>query len=158
MKRFFVLLLAVTVLSCQTSKKEKVLGLLADSAMVVSAHPLASQVGVEIMKKGGNAVDASIATQFALAVVFPAAGNIGGGGFMVVRLADGTSATLDFREKAPGLATTNMYLDGDGNVIPDLSTQGHLASGVPGSVDGMVEAHKNLEPYLGKIWCNLRLI
>ena len=142
MKRFFVLLLAVTVLACQTSKKEKVLGLLADSAMVVSAHPLASQVGVEIMKKGGNAVDAAIATQFALAVVFPAAGNIGGGGFMVVRLADGTSATLDFREKAPGLATTNMYLDGDGNVIPDLSTQGHLASGVPGSVDGMVEAHK----------------
>jgi gamma-glutamyltranspeptidase/glutathione hydrolase len=142
MKRFFVLLLAVIVLACQTSKKEKVLGLLADSAMVVTAHPLASQVGLDVMKKGGNAVDAAIATQFALAVVFPAAGNIGGGGFMVVRLADGTSAALDFREKAPGLATTNMYLDGDGNVIPELSTQGHLASGVPGSVDGMVEAHK----------------
>lgn len=142
MKRFFVLLLAVTVLACQTSKKEKVIGLLADSAMVVSAHPLASQVGLDIMKKGGNAVDAAIATQFALAVVFPAAGNIGGGGFMVVRLADGTAAALDFREKAPGLATTNMYLDVDGNVIPELSTQGHLASGVPGSVDGMVEAHK----------------
>lgn len=142
MKRFFVLLLAVIVLACQTSKKEKVLGLLADSAMVVTAHPLASQVGLDVMKKGGNAVDAAIATQFALAVVFPAAGNIGGGGFMVVRLADGTSAALDFREKAPGLATTNMYLDGNGNVIPELSTQGHLASGVPGSVDGMVEAHK----------------
>ncbi|MBL7875009.1 MAG: gamma-glutamyltransferase, partial [Cyclobacteriaceae bacterium] len=142
MKRFFVLLLAVTVLACQTPKKEKVIGLLADSAMVVSAHPLASQVGLDIMKKGGNAVDAAIATQFALAVVFPAAGNIGGGGFMVVRLADGNAAALDFREKAPGLATTNMYLDTDGNVVPELSTQGHLASGVPGSVDGMVEAHK----------------
>jgi gamma-glutamyltranspeptidase / glutathione hydrolase len=142
MKRFLVLLLAVTVLACQTSKKEKVVGLLADSAMVVSAHGLASQVGVEIMKKGGNAIDAAIATQFALAVVFPAAGNIGGGGFMVVRLKDGTVDALDFREKAPAGATTNMYLDQDGNVIPELSTQGHLASGVPGSVDGMVEAHK----------------
>ncbi|MCE7864232.1 MAG: gamma-glutamyltransferase [Bacteroidetes bacterium CHB5] len=110
--------------------------------MVVSAHQLASQVGVEVMKKGGNAVDAAIATHFALAVVFPAAGNIGGGGFMVVRLKDGTLATLDFREKAPAAATTNMYLDSAGNVIPDLSTQGHLASGVPGSVAGMVEAHK----------------
>lgn len=142
MKRFLVLLLAVTVLACQTSKKEKVVGLLADSAMVVSAHGLASQVGVEIMKKGGNAIDAAIATQFALAVVFPAAGNIGGGGFMVVRLKDGTINALDFREKAPAGATTNMYLDQDGNVISELSTQGHLASGVPGSVDGMVEAHK----------------
>jgi gamma-glutamyltranspeptidase / glutathione hydrolase len=141
MKRFFVLLLAVIVLACNT-KKEKVVGLVTDSAMVVTAHPLASQVGVDILKKGGNAVDAAIATQFALAVVFPAAGNIGGGGFMVVRLNDGSTATLDFREKAPGKATTNMYLDEEGNVIEGLSTQGHLASGVPGSVDGMVEAHK----------------
>ncbi len=141
MKRVLILLLAFTVLACN-SKKEKVVGLLADSAMVVSAHPLASQVGVDIMKKGGNAVDAAIATQFALAVVFPAAGNIGGGGFMVVRLNDGTVASLDFREKAPGKATTTMYLDEEGNVIEGLSTQGHLASGVPGSVDGMVEAHK----------------
>jgi len=142
MKCIFVLLLAVIVLACQTSKKEKAIGLIADSAMVVTAHPLASQVGVDILKKGGNAVDAAIATQFALAVVFPAAGNIGGGGFMVVRLADGTVASLDFREKAPGKATTNMYLDSAANVIEGLSTQGHLASGVPGSVDGMVEAHK----------------
>lgn len=142
MKRFFVLPLAIIVLACNTSKKEKVIGLMADSAMVVSAHALASQVGVDIMKKGGNAIDAAIATHFALAVVFPAAGNIGGGGFMVVRLKDGTTATLDFREKAPAAATTNMYLDSAGNVIPDLSTQGHLASGVPGSVEGMVEAHK----------------
>ncbi|GHN03030.1 gamma-glutamyltransferase [Cytophagales bacterium WSM2-2] len=110
--------------------------------MVVTAHPLASQVGVAILKKGGNAVDAAIATQFALAVVFPAAGNIGGGGYMVTRMKDGTVAALDYREKAPGKATTDMYLDKNRDVIPDLSTQGHLASGVPGSVDGMVEAHK----------------
>lgn len=142
MKRFFILPLAIITLACNTSKKEKIIGLVADSAMVVSAHTLASQVGVDIMKKGGNAIDAAIATHFALAVVFPAAGNIGGGGFMVVRLKDGTIATLDFREKAPAAATTNMYLDAEGNVIPDLSTQGHLASGVPGSVEGMAEAHK----------------
>lgn len=129
MKRFFVLPLAIIVLACNTSKKEKVIGLVTDSAMVVSAHTLASQVGVDIMKQGGNAIDAAIATHFALAVVFPAAGNIGGGGFMVVRLKDGTTATLDFREKAPAAATTNMYLDSAGNIIPDLSTQGHLLRG-----------------------------
>ncbi len=110
--------------------------------MVVSAQPLASQVGVDIMKKGGNAIDAAIAVQFALSVVFPAAGNIGGGGFMVIRTKDGSTTALDYREKAPGLATTNMYLDKEGNVVDGLSTNGHLASGVPGSVDGMVEAHK----------------
>lgn len=142
MKRFLILLLAVITLACNTGNRNKVKGLMADSAMVVSAHALASQVGVDIMKRGGNAVDAAIATHFALAVVFPAAGNIGGGGFMVVRLKDGTVAALDFREKAPAAATTNMYLDSAGNVIPELSIQGHLASGVPGSVDGMVEAHK----------------
>ncbi len=142
MKRFIILLLAVIAFACNTKKKETVTGLVTDSALVVSAHGLASKVGVEIMRKGGNAIDAAIATHFALAVVFPQAGNIGGGGFMVVRLNDGTTATLDFREKAPAAATTNMYLDKDGNVIASLSTQGHLASGVPGSVDGMVEAHK----------------
>ncbi|MCW5910935.1 MAG: gamma-glutamyltransferase [Cyclobacteriaceae bacterium] len=142
MKRIFVLPLAIIVLACNTSRKEKVIGLVTDSAMVVSAHALASQVGSDIMKKGGNAIDAAIATHFALAVVFPAAGNIGGGGFMVVRLKDGTTAALDFREKAPAAATTDMYLDSAGNVIPELSTQGHLASGVPGSVEGMAEAHK----------------
>jgi gamma-glutamyltranspeptidase / glutathione hydrolase len=142
MKRFIILLLAVIVFACNTEKRETVTGLVTDSAMVVSAHGLASRVGVDIMRKGGNAIDAAIATHFALAVVFPQAGNIGGGGFMVVRLHDGTTATLDFREKAPAGATTNMYLDKDGNVIAGLSTQGHLATGVPGSVDGMVEAHK----------------
>ncbi len=142
MKRLFLLLLTIAVIGCQTGKKTKVVGLVVDSAMVVSAQPYGSQVGVDIMKKGGNAVDAAIATQFALSVVFPAAGNIGGGGFMVIRMKDGTSATLDYREKAPALATTNMYLDKDGNIIENLSLAGHLASGVPGSVDGMVEAHK----------------
>lgn len=142
MKRFIILLPAVIFFSCNTEKRQTVTGLVADSAMVVSAHGLASRVGVEIMRKGGNAIDAAIATHFALAVVFPQAGNIGGGGFMVVRLHDGTTATLDFREKAPSAATTNMYLDKDGNVVAGLSTLGHLASGVPGSVDGMVEAHQ----------------
>jgi gamma-glutamyltranspeptidase/glutathione hydrolase len=110
--------------------------------MVIYANPIASQVGVDIMKKGGNAVDAAIAVQFALCVVHPSAGNIGGGGFMVVRLADGSTAALDFRETAPAAASTDMYLDKDKNIIPKLSTDGHLASGVPGSVDGMMEAHK----------------
>jgi gamma-glutamyltranspeptidase/glutathione hydrolase len=140
MKRIFVLLLTVILLSCQAPVKKT--GLMADKAMVVSAHPLASDVGVEIMKKGGNAVDASVAVQFALAVVFPAAGNIGGGGFMVIRLSDGTVNTLDYREKAPAQATSGMYLDKDGNVIKGLSTEGHLAAGVPGSVDGLVEVHR----------------
>jgi gamma-glutamyltranspeptidase/glutathione hydrolase len=137
------LIALISFAACKApARKEQMVGLTADSAMVVSAHPLASQVGVGIMKKGGNAVDAAIAVQFALAVVFPAAGNIGGGGFMIVRMKDGSTNALDFREKAPALATTNMYLDKEGNVIPGLSIDGHLASGVPGSVDGMVEAHK----------------
>jgi len=141
MKSFYIILLALIIFSCNFKKTETV-GLIADSAMVVSAHPLASHVGVSILKKGGNAIDAAIATQFALAVVFPAAGNIGGGGYMVIRKNDGTVAALDYREKAPAKATTDMFLDKDGNVIPDLSIEGHLASGVPGSVDGMIEAHK----------------
>jgi gamma-glutamyltranspeptidase/glutathione hydrolase len=113
----------------------------ATHGMVVTTDELASQVGVDILKAGGNAVDAAVAVQFALAVVDPEAGNIGGGGFMVVRLADGTSAALDFREKAPLAATANMYLDAKGNVT-DKSLVGDLAAGVPGSVMGMWEAHK----------------
>ncbi len=142
MKRLYILSLASFAFACHSKESQKVTGLLADSAMVVSAHPLASQVGVSILKKGGNAVDAAIAVQFALAVVFPAAGNIGGGGYMVTRMHDGSVAALDYREKAPAKATTNMYLDKNENVIAGLSTEGHLASGVPGSVDGMTEAHK----------------
>nr|WP_222621656.1 gamma-glutamyltransferase [Pontibacter cellulosilyticus] len=110
--------------------------------MVVSAHPDATRIGVEILRKGGNAFDAAIATQFALAVAFPAAGNIGGGGFLVYRQADGSIGTLDYREMAPAAATEKMYQDAQGNVIEDLSLSGHLASGVPGSVAGMFETHQ----------------
>jgi gamma-glutamyltranspeptidase/glutathione hydrolase len=104
---------------------------------VVSAHPLASMAGTVILKQGGNALDAAIATQLALAVVYPAAGNIGGGGFMVAHLASGRNITLDFREKAPAAATRDMYLDSAGNPLPDLSQNGHLASGIPGTIAGI---------------------
>jgi gamma-glutamyltranspeptidase / glutathione hydrolase len=111
-------------------------------AMVVSVHHLAADVGVEIMREGGNAVDAAVATGFALAVVHPAAGNIGGGGFMLIRLNNGKSTFIDYREKAPLAATANMYLDAKGDVIPEASIVGYKAIGVPGSVAGMVYAEK----------------
>jgi len=118
-------------------------GVTGRNGMVASAHPEASQVGLTILKAGGNAVDAAVAMQFALAVVYPGAGNIGGGGFMVYRDKSGKASTLDYREKAPGKATPNMYLDSAGNVrAGGLSMSGHLASGVPGSVAGMVQAHQ----------------
>jgi gamma-glutamyltranspeptidase/glutathione hydrolase len=116
-------------------------GLIAKNGIVASAHPEASRVGIEILKAGGNAIDAAVAVQFALAVVHPSAGNIGGGGFLVYRDKGGKSYSIDFREKAPAKGHVDMYLDKDGNVIPKSSTQGRLASGVPGSVAGMVEAH-----------------
>ena len=109
---------------------------------VVSAHPLASKAGIQMLKNGGNAVDAAIATQLALAVVYPGAGNIGGGGFMVARLANGSNITIDFREKAPAGAYRNMYLDANQNVIPGKSENGHLAAGVPGSVAGIFRYFK----------------
>jgi gamma-glutamyltranspeptidase/glutathione hydrolase len=109
----------------------------AENGMVVSAQHLATRVGVDVLKDGGNAVDAAVAVGYALAVVYPAAGNLGGGGFMTVQLADGRKTFLDFREKAPLAATADMYLDKQGNVIPDLSAKGHLAVGVPGTVSGM---------------------
>ncbi|WP_053213605.1 gamma-glutamyltransferase [Pseudomonas sp. Q12-87] len=109
----------------------------AENGMVVTAQHLATHVGVDVLKNGGNAVDAAVAVGYALAVVYPAAGNLGGGGFMTLQLADGRKTFLDFREKAPLAATANMYLDKDGNVVPDLSTRGHLAVGVPGTVSGM---------------------
>jgi gamma-glutamyltranspeptidase/glutathione hydrolase len=99
---------------------------------------------VEILRQGGNAYDAAVAVQFALAVAFPVAGNIGGGGFLLYRGADGQEGALDFRETAPAAATRDMYLDQQGNVVPNLSTLGHLAAGVPGTVAGMVELHKKL--------------
>ena len=111
----------------------------AEHAMVVSMSKLASEAGIEILKAGGNAVDAAVATGFALAVTYPSAGNIGGGGFMTIRMANGRTATLDYREVAPAAATRNMYLDAAGK-LTNKSTVGYLASGVPGSVAGMAEA------------------
>jgi gamma-glutamyltranspeptidase/glutathione hydrolase len=111
-------------------------------AMVVSVHHLATDAGVEVLKDGGNAVDAAVATGFALAVVHPVAGNLGGGGFMLVHFATGKSTFIDYRERAPLAATASMYLDAKGNVIPDASITGYKAIGVPGSVAGMVYAEK----------------
>jgi len=111
-------------------------------AMVVSVHHLATDAGVEILKQGGNAIDAAVATGFALAVVHPVAGNLGGGGFMLVRFAAGNPTFIDYRERAPQAATANMYLDAKGNVITDASITGYKAIGVPGSVAGMVYAEK----------------
>ncbi len=142
----FIIIILIVGIACKKSPEPTLdqRGLITDQAMVVSAHPLASEVGEEILTQGGNAVDAAIAVQFALAVVYPAAGNIGGGGFMVVRNADGTTWSLDFREKAPQNANRDMYLDEEGNAVAEMSRQGHLASGVPGSVAGMFVAHDSL--------------
>jgi gamma-glutamyltranspeptidase/glutathione hydrolase len=109
---------------------------------VVSAHPMASKVGVMVMKKGGNAFDAAIATQLALAVVYPGAGNIGGGGFLLAHMPDGKTLALDYREKAPAAAHRDMYLDKNGNAQTTLSQNGHLAAGVPGTVAGLFTSHK----------------
>ena len=117
-----------------------VLGELADHAMVVSAREEASAIGLAIIQQGGNAFDAMMATELALAVSYPFAGNLGGGGFMVYRMADGSVGSIDYREKAPQAASRDMYLDADGNVIPGLSTQGALASGVPGTIAGIFDA------------------
>jgi gamma-glutamyltranspeptidase/glutathione hydrolase len=114
----------------------------AGNAVVVSAHALASKAGLSILKKGGNAVDAAIATQLALAVVYPNAGNLGGGGFFVARLADGKLVSIDYREAAPGNATRDMYVDPDGTARTDKSQNGHLASGVPGTVSGLFTSHQ----------------
>ena len=109
----------------------------AEHGMVVTAQHLATEIGVDVLRRGGNAIDAAVAVGYALAVVYPAAGNLGGGGFMTMQLADGRKTFLDFREKAPLAATAGMYQDKDGNVIKGLSTRGHLAVGVPGTVSGL---------------------
>ena len=114
----------------------------ATHGMVASVHELASRAGLEMMQSGGNAVDAAVATGFALAVVHPQAGNLGGGGFMLIRLADGSIHFIDYREKAPAAATANMYLDVQGNVIENASLVGYRAIGVPGSVAGMAYAQR----------------
>jgi len=114
----------------------------AENGMVVSAQHLATEIGVRVLKRGGNAVDAAVAVGYALAVVYPAAGNLGGGGFMTIRFGDGRKTFLDFREKAPLAAHRDMYLDKDGQVIKGLSTTGWLAVGVPGTVSGLEYARK----------------
>ena len=109
----------------------------AQHGMVVSAHRLATSAGLDVLKSGGNAVDAAVAVAYALAVTFPEAGNIGGGGFMTIRLANGRSTFIDFRETAPAAATATMYQDAGGNVVPLRSTRGFLAAGIPGTVAGL---------------------
>ena len=112
---------------------------LADGGMVATRSSWASQVGADILSQGGNAVDAAVAVGFAMAVTYPSAGNLGGGGFMVIHLADGTVITNDHREKAPSAASRDMFLDENGDVIKELSLHSHLAAGVPGSVAGLLD-------------------
>ena len=158
MRRFIIIITALLFISCNEDSKQKHLvlnteitteltkeskqGLIVDSAMVVSARAEASKIGVDIMKLGGNAFDAMIATELALAVTYPVAGNIAGGGFMVYRTQNGAIGALDYREKAPLRATRNMYLDKNGNFISEKSKLGALAVGVPGTVAGIFEVYK----------------
>jgi gamma-glutamyltranspeptidase/glutathione hydrolase len=138
-----IFLLAFAVLGCKSNEKTvEPTGLVTSKAMVVSAREEASQIGVEIMKKGGNAFDAMVATELALAVSHPQAGNIGGGGFMVFRKANGETGAIDYREKAPLAATKDMYLDKNRNVIEGKSTETALACGIPGTIAGIFEVHK----------------
>jgi gamma-glutamyltranspeptidase/glutathione hydrolase len=154
-KKYWLCLTIVAFLSCKTSQKNNSSSITIDpyrysiqkktvteNGAVVSAHPLASKVGVEILKIGGNAIDAAIATQLALAVVYPQAGNLGGGGFMVAKLSDGKEIAIDYREMAPGSAHRDMYIDSNGAARTDKSQDGHLSSGVPGTVAGLFESAK----------------
>jgi gamma-glutamyltranspeptidase/glutathione hydrolase len=149
MKHLHLLLIAGLILSTSCKNNEKPAdvvinkrGLITEKAMVVSAREEASKIGVEILKQGGNAFDAMMATEMALAVAYPYAGNLGGGGFLVYRLADGSKGALDYREKAPLASTKDMYLDEHGDVIPHKSTVGPMAVGIPGTVAGVFEAQK----------------
>jgi gamma-glutamyltranspeptidase/glutathione hydrolase len=141
-KSLILLLMALLALGSAPFVRASAYPVHAQHAIVVSVHELASRAGVEIMQAGGNAVDAAVATGFALAVVHPPAGNIGGGGFMLIRMADGKTHFLDYREKAPAAATRDMYLDAQGNVVPGASEIGYKSIGVPGSVAGMVYAEQ----------------
>lgn len=143
----FAAILAIGLVSCRADKtinEQPIYNftktIVDDSAMVVTAHPVASQAGYDVMRSGGNAVDAAISVQFTLAVCYPIAGNIGGGGFMVYRDADGSTNTLDYREMAPAAAFDDMYLDENGDPISEKSQNGGLAVGVPGTVAGMYAA------------------
>jgi gamma-glutamyltranspeptidase/glutathione hydrolase len=152
-KRYWLIVIPILVLACNTSQKNESTPvdpyhysvqkkIVAENGAVVSAHPLASKVGVEILKTGGNAIDAAIATQLALAVVYPQAGNLGGGGFMVAKLSDGKEISIDYRETAPSKANRDMYIDSAGNARTDKSQDGHLASGVPGTIAGLFASAK----------------
>lgn len=136
---FFVLQSTAQINPYNYHSQKKVVG---TKGAVVSAHPLASKAGLQILQAGGNAIDAAIATQLVLAVVYPGAGNIGGGGFMVAHLKNGQHIAIDYREKAPGKAYRDMYLDPSGNPLLQLSQDGHLAAGVPGTVAGLFASHK----------------
>ena len=160
MKKLIILLLAVLIFSCKQENKKIVLeqnlalennkkeikkeSVIVDSAMVVSAKEEASKIGIQILKKGGNAFDAMVATELALAVSFPVAGNIAGGGFMIYRTIEGEIGALDYREKAPIHASRNMYLNEDGDFISNKSKVGALAVGVPGTIAGIFAVHKKL--------------
>lgn len=148
MKKLFLLALLILSASCKTDEgttsvpSAEKRGLITDKAMVVSARKEASAIGLSILRKGGNAFDAMIGTEMALAVAYPFAGNLGGGGFMVYRKADGTTGSLDYREKAPLGASKKMYQDEEGNVMPEKSKIGGLAVGVPGTVAGIFAVHE----------------
>ena len=144
MKKIILLFaLSLLLINCKTAtKKEKITGLVTQKAMVVTAREEASKIGADILKKGGNAFDAMVGTELALAVAYPFAGNLGGGGFMVFRKNNGEIGALDYREKAPLAATKNMYLDASENVIKGKSTLGAMAVGVPGTIAGVFATHK----------------
>lgn len=143
MRTFSKLLLAALFILNQLNFAEAPDPVRGKNGIVVSASRLASEVGIEILKKGGNAIDAAVAVGFALAVTYPSAGNIGGGGFMVIRLNDGFTTTIDYREKAPIKAYETMYQDSVGNFLPHLSQEGTTSAGVPGSVAGLIYALEN---------------
>jgi len=144
MRKIFILLLATSLLFLQFACSKNPQPVSSENGMVVSTSSYASKAGVEILKKGGNAIDAAVAIGFALAVTYPSAGNLGGGGFMVIHLADGKNITIDYREKAPLSAHKDMYLNEAGEFVPELSQQGATSVGVPGSVAGLIYA---LEKY-----------
>ncbi|MFV0605678.1 MAG: gamma-glutamyltransferase [Niabella sp.] len=154
LKTFFIVWIFVILVSCKATQNSKPVSNInpfnytitkkveVANGAVVSAHPLASMAGIEILKMGGNAIDAAIATQWVLAVVYPGAGNIGGGGFMVAHLKNNRQLALDYREAAPAAAFKDMYLDENGTVNSEKSLNGHLAAGVPGTVAGLFAAHQ----------------
>jgi len=148
MKKIIILsVILIGFIACRNAENKPLTdaperGMITENAMVVSARQEASKIGADILKKGGNAFDAMVATEIALAVAYPYAGNLGGGGFMIYRKADGDIGGIDYREKAPLTATKDMYLDKDGNVIPDMSTIGAMAVGVPGTIAGVFAVHE----------------